>query len=192
MALARTSLSGGISANTKTIRVASATGFSAGRVIKVNSEIMQLQAVNPDVSTEWTVYRGYGGTTAVAHNTAAPVTVGAGSDWPSPSESQFSGPAPVYSYAAAGAITPAQGIHILGAGSAAAMTLANPSLADDGQRLVIVAGAAQAYTVTVPTAITGVDAGTVATFGGAIGDNVVLIARAGLWVSLSVGNVNIA
>lgn len=191
MSLARTTLSGALTSTAKTVRVASATGISAGRVMKVDSEDMLVQAVNPDVSTEFTVMRGYGGTTAVAHNTGAPVTCGANSDWLTPLPPQSDG-VPVFSYAAAGAITPAAGQHQLSTGAASAFTLANPSLGADGMQLTIIAGSAHAYTVTAASAFTGAGAGTVATFGGAVGDNFEVEARNGLWVIIAKSNVTVA
>lgn len=191
MALVRTTLSGALTTNSKSIRVASATGIAAGRVVKVDAELMYVQAVNPDVSTEFSVLRGYGGTTAVAHNTGAPVTAGANTDWPTPLPAQSDG-VPVFSYAAAGALTVAAGQHQLNTGAASAMTLANPSLAQDGQQMEIIAGSAHAYTVTVATAFTGAGAGTVATFGGAVGDNFLIEARNGLWVIIAKSNVTVA
>lgn len=191
MALVRTTLTGNIGPQDKQLVFASATGMAPGRIAKIDSETVLLQAQNPDATLQWTVMRGYGGTTAVAHKSGAPVTTGANSDWPTPGAPVTAG-VPVASYSAAGAIAVQAGQTQLLAGSAAAMTLPLPSLADDGLEMEIIAGDAQAYTVTVPTAFQGADTGLVATFGGVAGDNFHIVARNGRWVVLSVGNVSIA
>jgi hypothetical protein len=186
MALTLTTLAGAMSATQKTLRVASATGFAVGQVAKVDSEEVLLQAQNPDQPLEFTVSRGFNGTTAVAHNTGAPIASGRGPDFPG-AVPQADG-VPVYSYAAAGPITVAEGIHELG-GAGTAMTLANPSVAQDGLKMTIVARAATGYVVTPASPFTGVLAGASATFGGAIGDNMVIVARGGLWVTLAIANI---
>jgi hypothetical protein len=58
--------------------------------------------------------------------------------------------------------------------------------------LTIVAGAAQAYTVTAPAATTYKNTAGTATFGGAIGDNMVIVAYRQQWLPVSVINVTFA
>jgi hypothetical protein len=84
-------------------------------------------------------------------------------------------PLPVYRYTEPGAIAIATGIHELGGDGADAMTLGTPVADDNGKTLEIHAIAAFAFTVTMTTADVGQGAGSdVITFGGAIGESVVL------------------
>lgn len=72
-----------------------------------------------------------------------------------------------------------------------AMTLAAPSAAQNGTRIEIVSATANAHTVTVATA--GFNdlgaAGDVATFGGAKGDGLTVVAYAGDWYILHRTNI---
>lgn len=86
----------------------------------------------------------------------------------------------------AGAIAIKPGLVMLNTGTAGAMTLALPTAGlpsaggNDGQELSIVAEDAEAYTVTTPSdGINGVHH--VATFGGAAGDSIRLVAYDGSW-----------
>ena len=72
------------------------------------------------------------------------------------------------------------------------MTLVAPSTAADGLTLTIVAGTAAAHTVTTPTATGFKNTTGTATFGGAIGDNMVIVACKGLWNPVSTINVTFA
>jgi hypothetical protein len=79
--------------------------------------------------------------------------------------------------------------------TAAALTLAAPANpADDGKILRVIAATAAAHTVTqaTPGFNNAGAAADVATFGGAIGDNLEIIARAGIWYVLSTRNVTLA
>lgn len=102
---------------------------------------------------------------------------------------------PITSFSADGAITIKQGIARLTKGTAGAYTLAAPTAGtDDGKELIIIAGTAAAHTVTQATpgfngAGTGAD---VATFGGAKGDNLRLMAVNGEWLVLTLRNVTLA
>lgn len=97
--------------------------------------------------------------------------------------------------AADGAITNKSGFVFVTKGSAAAITIADPvSGTDDGKRLSIISTTAYAHTVTRST--TGFNnagaSGDVATFGGAVGDNMVIVAYAGKWYTESTRNVTLA
>lgn len=88
-------------------------------------------------------------------------------------------------YTAAGAIAPG-GVALLKTGAASAMTLAAPIAGSpalggqDGYVLKIVALDAEAYVVTAPAnAINGNKV--TATFGGAVGDSIELVAFGGVW-----------
>jgi hypothetical protein len=95
-------------------------------------------------------------------------------------------------YTAAGALTIAPGVHSVN-GTTLAMTLANPSVYMNGMIMVISAQNASAHTVTYTAGFGGgTTARDVATFGGAIGDNLTIFANNGVWWVLSTRNVTIA
>lgn len=91
-----------------------------------------------------------------------------------------------------GAITIACGLVVLNKAGVLAATLDDPPLAMNGAELTILAIQAQANTVTNTTGFGG---GTtnrdVATFGGAISDNITLIAWNGVWYVKSTRNVTL-
>lgn len=90
-------------------------------------------------------------------------------------------PAVIADYAASGAITQKSGLVTLSKAGVAAMTLADPvAITDDTKMLRIVSKTAFAHTVTLAGGFQG-GANHVATFGGAIGDTLELIAIAGKW-----------
>lgn len=92
-------------------------------------------------------------------------------------------------YTSLGAITVQPGLSFIN-GTTLAMTLANPTVQQNGMIMVIIATNASAHTVTYTA---GFDGGTtardVATYGGAVGDNMVIMAFNGVWWVLSTRNV---
>lgn len=92
-----------------------------------------------------------------------------------------------------GAISIANGLVILNKAGAIAATLASPAATtDDGKLLVIVSITAQAHTVTLTAGFNGGGASKdVATFGGAIGDGLVLVAYQGKWYILTSTNITL-
>lgn len=99
--------------------------------------------------------------------------------------------------AAAGAIAVAGGRVLLKAGSAAAMTLAAPAAGlpsaggQDGLDFLIISTDAYAYTVT--TAANGINGNKhIATFGGAAGDSVRLVAYNGVWYASELNGVTLS
>lgn len=99
-------------------------------------------------------------------------------------------------YAANGAITvsgaPLQ-VSKLTKGSAAAMTLAAPSAAQEGCVLIVSAQTAHAHTVTIAGGANGGSTATdVGTFGGAIGDGFMAVAINEKWNIVSNSNVTFA
>ena len=101
---------------------------------------------------------------------------------------------PVELGAANGAIAAKTGVVMLTKAGVAAMTLAAPTAGtDDGKVLVIVAATANAHTVTqaTPGFNNAGTSGDVATFGGAIGDNMVVVAYNGRWHVISLRNVTL-
>ena len=93
--------------------------------------------------------------------------------------------------AASGAIqSVAGGIVFITKGTAAALTLAVPY--GDGARLVIVSTTAAAHTVTIAAGFNGGGASKdVGTFGGAIGDGIVVVSYGGNWYVEPGGNTNV-
>lgn len=96
-------------------------------------------------------------------------------------------PRTVTNYAANAAITQKHGDVTISKGSAAAMTLADPTtgsqaggVGDDGKVLTIISKTAFAHVITLATTLLSGTNNTI-TFGGAIGDLVVLKAIAGKW-----------
>ena len=93
-----------------------------------------------------------------------------------------------------GAITIKDGIVIITKGTACLLTLAAPTAGtDDGKVLLIDSTTAAAHTVTIANGLRGVGASAdVGTFGGAIGDKVMLYAYNGAWYPIINTNVTFA
>ncbi len=105
-------------------------------------------------------------------------------------ENLVGGPATKVYTVTATAITIAPGVQFIGSSGALALTLGAPTTAQNGMIMVIVASTAQAHTVTNTAGFNGgTTARDVATFGGAIGDNIVIVAVNGVWWVISSRNV---
>lgn len=194
MALTTTTNSSAIAATDQSIVVASATGFSAGKIVKVNSEFMQ---VRKDYSSGTTIQvtRGLQGTLALDHAITSNVTVGDGIDFANAAP-QGALPYPFIrvrefkSYNAAGAITlPTPGndmVALINGTVARAMTLANPTKDQDGDELIIIGNGKAAHTVTYTAGLGNAGSSyDVATFDTG-GQNLIrLIAANGIWVLAS-------
>lgn len=99
---------------------------------------------------------------------------------------------PIQVMAADGAITIRDGIVAITKGSACAMTLAAPAVADNGKVLIIDATTAHAHTLTISGGLRGAGSGAdVGTFGGAIGDGICIYARNGAWYPVPGTNTNV-
>jgi hypothetical protein len=158
MAFTTTTLSGAVAIDQNSIKVASATGFSQGLLLKVDQEFMEV-AADYSSGTTINVLRGREGTATQVHATSANVIVGLSTDW------QAAAPAvtvaypiaangfPLISYSAAGAIAlPLPGNHsvaVINGTGALAMTLASPTKDMDGTLLWIVSNGKAAHTVTL-------------------------------------------
>jgi hypothetical protein len=192
MALVGTTLNGAISATDSLIRITSGTSVAVGRLALIDSEIVRIDAAGPS-STQWYVNRGLNGTAAVAHNSLSPFVHGDPADF-LPDQKAMR---PMVTYGAAGAVAiPSKDSTILlNSGGASAMTLADPGAQDEGRMLTVVANTAHAYTLSnaAGSGFNGAGAaGDVGTFGGAVGDNIVLLARGGKWYVVSAKNVTLA
>jgi hypothetical protein len=99
------------------------------------------------------------------------------------------GGAPFLNYPANGAIGPYSGTAFLTKAGVGVYTLALPVAGtDDGKMLQIQSSTANAHTVTTPA--NGFNGAThIATFGGAIGDNITLRAQGGRWLVVDATNV---
>lgn len=98
-----------------------------------------------------------------------------------------------WTYATAGALRIQNGVQNIGSAGALAMTLAAPAVYQNGITMVLLATTAQAHTVTYTAGFWGTTTSSdVATFGGAIGDFLVVEAVNGTWRVLSQKNITIA
>ena len=185
MALAATTLAAACTAEATSLLLTSATGTAAGNFLRVNDEVMYVQAIT---STTVTVQRGRRGTLARAHGILSIVVTGLASEFADADEFVDH----IYSYGAAGAITPRPGSHRLVAASAAAMTLAAPPKDMEGTMLTIVAVAAQAYTVTLDSGYFNGATNNIGTYGGAIGDVFTLLVIGGSYCVVTNKNVTLS
>lgn len=192
MSLTTTTASAAITASATSITVASATGFSAGYLVRVDEEFMRVSKTYTSGTSIPLDGRGLNGSAVVAHPSGVNVTVGTGSDWANPSASVV--PAyplaarrrKVLSYSASGAIDlPTSGediVAIINGTGALDMTVAAPGKDNDGAVLYVVANGAAAHTVTFAGGFGG--AGTSYDKLTLAADPVLIIAMAvnGLWV----------
>ena len=202
MALVGTTLNGAITATAKTLALTSATGATVGMLIEIDSEAVLVQDIS--LTPTLKVARGQCGTVATAHNTLAPCAYGIASDFQQmayPPAVPHTGVWATVEYGAAGAITvPFVNTYVsLKSGASSAMTLNDPNL--DNQAIVVIQAAdAKAYTLdngsTNNASGSGFNAGgtasDVGTFGGAIGDGIMLRAQAGKWLVITKTNVTLA
>lgn len=197
MAITATTLAAAVGRDDLSITVASATGALTKNVVQIDGEF--LVQTTDALNTVIPVRRGDQGTFNETHNAGAVVLMGLASDFP-PAPPGSITPIPVApnwtvaSYAAAGAIavpTTKRNVFVkLSAGSAAAMTLADPTYAQEGQEMLIQAEAAQAYTV-AGTFNAGGSGADLATFGGAVGDTLHVKAVSQQWHVLNLNGVTI-
>lgn len=191
MALTTTTNSVAVAASDQSITVASATGFSAGKIVKVNAEFMQVRKDYVSGTTV-PVLRGQGGTFPMAHGVTSNVSVGDGADFAQGAAADtvaypLAGRVrEVKAYGAAGAVTlPTPGndmVAIINGTNALAMTVANPSKDQDGDILVVIGNGKAAHTLTY-TAGYGNGGGSydVLTFASGANNTVMLMAVNGIW-----------
>jgi len=182
-----TTLAGAQSANATMAVLTSATGIARDNWLLVDGELEWVTDVSLAPTVQ--VVRGAEGTLAVAHAALTQVAFGNRTEQTTPS-----GP-PRISYSVNGAITlPTVDTTVyLAKSGVAAMTLQAPNK-DQTNTVVIQADTANAHTVTntTPGFNNGGTASDVATFGGAIGDNFVVRAQAGVWNVIATRNVTLA
>ena len=169
MALASTSLSSAVAIADKSIVVASATSITAGRLIRIDNELMKVASTYVS-GTTIPVLKGQGGTAVVAHPTSAEVIHGDAADFgtqAAQSNAQFTfNPVTIISsYSATGAIAlPAPGsnaIAVLNAVSTTVleMTLADPTADMNGTNLKVLSqNGTGAHTLTIASGLNGAGA----------------------------------
>lgn len=192
MALTTTTLSSAVAVTDTTIVVASATGFAAGSVIRIDDETLYVTKAYVS-GTTINVTRGEDGTVTAVHPVTANVTVGLATDFSTPGPGgptvtqQAQKDRVLVSYSASGAIAiPAANVDTvacLNGTGALAMTLANPTKDMDGTILYIIANGKAAHTVTY-TAGVGNGGATmdVGTFNATEATGCALMAMNGFWI----------
>jgi len=196
MSLVHTTLAASCAAGDTSIVVTSATGFSAGYVVRVGDEMMRVGGGYNGTATIVPVIRGQDGTLVSAHAVKSGVVCGTASDWATTNGAQVAVQYPlagktrrVSTYGAAGAIAlPVAGTDEMAviSGTALAMTLALPTKDLDGSILYIVGDTGAAHAITIASGLGGAGSGyTVATFDGTGQCCLGLIAINSIWVPLA-------
>lgn len=202
MAITTTTLSAAVGQNDTSVLLASITSLTAGLLIRIDNEIMRCVSVPSAATVPVPVLRGQEGSAQVAHANGSNVNFGSGAS--TTGTADFAQPAAgapsialigaararkMASYNAAGAIAlPDPGVDmvaVINGTGALAMTLANPSKANDGDFLIIVGNGKAAHTVTWATATSGIGNGganvDVATFAAGGQQCLILVACGGFW-----------
>ena len=194
MALVNTTLGAAVAVTDNVITVASATSLTAGRLIRVDGEWMQIgQSYAGGVNVN--VTRGQQGSVTAAHQNGANVMTALASDLAqAPSQVNegvlYPGQMSVSttSYSAAGAIAFGLSqwtVAIINGTAALAMTIANPTKDQDGCYLHIVANGKAAHTVTYTAGLgNGGASFDVGTFSATLAMSSLLVACNGFWVSV--------
>ena len=194
MALVTTTLGAAVAVTDNVIVVASATSLTAGRLIRVDGEWMQINQAYTGGTTVG-VTRGQQGSVTAAHQSGANVMTALASDLAqAPSQVNegvlYPGQMSVSttSYSAAGAIAFGLSqwtVAIINGTAALAMTIANPTKDQDGCYLHIVANGKAAHTVTYTAGLgNGGASFDVGTFSATLAMSSLLVAANGFWVSV--------
>lgn len=197
MALTVTSLASACTANDTKVTLTSATGAVVGSLILVDGEWMLVTDVTLTPTVQ--VVRGYNNgplaSSAVAHNSLAPVTFGLSTEFSTPSALGANQALNVSSYSANGTITnpTANGAIIyIDKATACALTLTDPA-ADQTNTVTIKSLTAAAHTVTYATGFYGdTTSSDVATFAAKAGASMTITARNGKWTPIALANVTLA
>jgi hypothetical protein len=193
MALAETTLSTAVTIGAKEIVVAAATSISAGRLLQVDGEMMQVSKAYVPASTTVPVLRGVLGSTQAAHVASARVSHGDASDFSAPTGSLAPfAPAgrvrKVISYSAAATITPPKPGEdltiVLNGTSVVALTIAVPTKDLDGCEILFLANGAAAHTLTFTGGLSGAGTGyTVITMNGTKPSGIRVVACNEVWIA---------
>jgi len=197
MALTRTTTSAAVGLNDLTIPVTSATGFAAGNFLRIDNEYMMV--VSFTGTTINVRSRGDLGSAAVAHKILAPATTGLLSDLPNYAVGQSaqvdaSGQTIVTASVDGALDIPVQDTLILvQKAGVCAMTITNPTTAQDGVQVTILSATAHAHTVTYTPGFFGdTTLSDVATFAAKVGASMTIKAQAGKWGVVALANVTLA
>lgn len=201
MALTNTTLAADAAANDTILTLTSTTGFpavgaaaSGGNAVRVQIDDEFMYHVETIVSGTIRVRsRGADGTVAVAHDVLANVSFGAPSDFPAYANGSETARAlytdEIISVGENGAISVTSTtkdaiIYLTKATALTSTTLAAPTQAQNGKKLVITSQTAAAHVITATTllgdAVTG-SPHTTATFAAFIGASITLMASDGIW-----------
>jgi hypothetical protein len=197
MALTSTALAADLSASSLKIRVASATGFAVGRIIRIDNEFMEQTAAASGVVIP--VKRGVMGSATLAHDTLADVTVGLPEDYPAvppgnrlatePSKFTMITVGENGTFAAPGG---GDGLVVLKKATAlGTTTLTDPTLAQDGTTLVVTNGTAAGHVITGTFRDGTTGAHTTATYEAFAGATMTLVAQDGGWNVVALNQVAI-
>lgn len=196
MALTSTSLSAACGAEDLRIYLTSTSGLNAGDVIRVDDEYMFVVAI-PASGTVDVRNRGFGGTRALAHGILAPVSFGPAADFVTLQPGAPGRAWDTVSYGADGAIAvPTRDTRVLlTKATAAAMTIAAPSVDSDGVRVIIYSPSSLAHTVTFTPGFygntTSSDVVTFTVTASVIGA-IEMVAEKGAWRLLNMFNATVA
>lgn len=202
MSITKTTLAAAITSAdfNQTLRVASATGQAKGNLIRIDNEWF-VQSIDSNSSVTLKVIGGQNGSYNQAHASGAAVLMGLPSDFESnpPGTAVPLPVAPAWdmvTYSAAGAIavpsTMTNQFVSLISGAGSAMTLVDPTSAQEGVELILMAKDAQAYTVTNTTGFNnGSTASDVATFNGTLGSSMQIKAINRIWNVINLTGVTL-
>lgn len=200
MALTNTTISAAIGASDLTFNVTSTSSFSLGKVLQLEQEFLgPITAINGTaVSVQ---RRGINGSAAVAHNILAPLSLfGLNTDFMTIAPGNLVEIPPttdtLTTYGADGAITlPNKDTTIfITKATAAALTLADPTVTMNGIKVLVQAQTAAAHTVSnsAGSGYNGSGASAdIATYGGGIGDSMYIVADNGKWNTVVLKNVTL-
>ena len=191
MALTTTTLSAAVDAITDTFPVTTATGATVGGFMRVDNEYMMVTGVATGVVRVRA--RGDRGGTAVAHNILAFVTYGLASDMAGLAARQDTPVATaLYDIKQVGAdsavpVPTRHTIFFINHADAAALTLANPTIAQNGLQVSFVGTTDAEHVVTATTVYDSstADVHTVLTSAAYAGSSITLIAHGGAWYVLA-------
>ena len=198
MAITNTTLSAAAGLNDQVIQVASATGITAPNNqtgsgitwLRIDQELMLVLGVS---GTTISVLRGQLGTPQQAHLVNTAVVIGLPSDFPNPNEilNTVLAPSailsqltlqPIFLGGSADAIPVAPGVYIVKTAGVDAMTLAAPTLAQDGIVISVHSDTTNAHTITATSLLAnGTALKTTATFAAFRGAGLILKASNLVW-----------
>jgi hypothetical protein len=169
MALATTTLSAAITADAKTLTVASATSVAVGRLLLVDQEMMQVTKGYVVAATTVPVLRGVGGTVAAAHTITSTITHGDAADFQTPGAQAFTSHPTIrpwkqisYTGTPNTLVLPTAGenIHVILNGTTAdTLTIPVPTADMTGTRLLISSNGVAQHLLTFTGGLSGAGAG---------------------------------